>query len=139
MSDNKFLKIIKAIFSRAPVDSSSSLEEKLGFFVFEADGFICPFKSESVKIKWTEIERLEGFKRDRMTVDDICMTITWNGRKATFDEEMPGWGELQKKIREHFPQVPSDWELEVMWPAFAANYRLLYEREDKKMPEKTLN
>lgn len=137
MSDNKFLKIIKAIFSRAPVGSSLIPEEKPGLFVFEADGFVYPFKSGSAKIKWVEIERLEGYKKDLWTVDEISMDITWNGWKATFTEGMPGWAELQKKIKEVLPAVPSNWESTVMLPPFAGNYVVLYEREDRKMPGKT--
>jgi len=137
MSDNKFLKIIKAIFSRAPVGPLLTPEEKPGLFVFEADGFVYPFKSGRAKIKWAEIERLEGYKKDQWTVDEISMDITWDGWKATFTEGMPGWDELQKKVKEVFPEVPSDWGSTVMLPPFDSNYVLLYERADRKMPAKT--
>jgi hypothetical protein len=69
-----------------------------------------------------------------MTVDDICMDVTWNGWKATFSEEMPGWKELQKKVSEIFPDVTADWERKIMRTPFATTYTVLYEREDRKMP-----
>lgn len=96
-----------------------------------------PLQLGRAKIKWAEIERLEGYKRDRMTVDDICMDVTWDGWKATFSEEMPGWKELQKEIRKIFPEVPADWERSILRTPFATTYTILYEREDRKMPEGT--
>lgn len=96
-----------------------------------------PFKSGRAKIKWTEIERLEGYKRDRMTVDDICMDVTWDGWKATFSEEMPGWKELQKELSKIFPEVPADWERMIMRTPFATTYTVLYERADRRMPAAT--
>ena len=108
------------------------IEDKPALFTFEEDGFVYPFRSGRAKIKWTEIERLEGYKRDRMTVDDICMDVTWNGWKATFSEEMPGWKELQKKVSEIFPDVTADWERKIMRTPFATTYTILYDRADSK-------
>lgn len=126
---NNFFKILKAIFSKAPELSALPPEEKPSLFSFDEDGFLYPFKTGSEKIRWDDIEKLEGYKRDRMTVDDVCMEVTWDGRRVVFSEEMPGWEALQRKIREKFPQIPGDWEEKIKLPAFAKNLTVLYERE----------
>jgi hypothetical protein len=135
ISINNFLKILKAIFS-PPAENPypAAVEDKPALFTFEEDGFVYPFKSGRAKIKWAEIERLEGYKRDRMTVDDICMDVTWGGRNATFSEEMPGWKKLQKEISKIFPEVPANWERKIRRTPFATTYTVLYEREDRKTP-----
>jgi hypothetical protein len=66
---NNFIKILKTVFSKGPVEPSLAAEEKPGLFSFEEDGFLYPFKSGRGKIKWADIERLEGYKRDRMTCE----------------------------------------------------------------------
>jgi hypothetical protein len=68
-----------------------------------------PFRREDVDI-------VEFFKRDMLTVDDICCDLfTIDGRSCRFDEEMPGWAEAVDWL-EGLPGFYRDWRRAVVLP-----------------------
>ena len=91
----------------------------LGKFIYENDGFIFQFKSEQQKIKWTDIERLIAYKLDLMTTDEICLDIVYNNWQTTITEETPGWYQFIEKTKLVFPNIPKNWDSEIVHPAFA--------------------
>lgn len=107
----------------------------LGKFTYEDDGFIFQFKTEQQKIKWADIERLIAYKQDLLTTDEICLDIVYNNWQTTITEETPGWYQFVEKIKLIFPNIPKNWDSEIVHPAFATNLTILYQRADRKMPE----
>jgi len=141
---NKFLQFVGKLFLLRPAKleadakkSFQEMKEDQGRFIYDEDGFVYPFSDGERKVKWSSIERLEGYKQDLMTADQICMDITFEGSHVTFSEETPGWYIFQEKLHAALPGVSSSWEYDVMFPAFANNFTVLYEREDRKMPAAT--
>ncbi len=110
------------------------LQEDTGGFVYEDDGFSYPFKDEVGIVRWADIERIVGYKADSLTADDICMDLFWKDWRWTITEDTPGWYRFLAKLKEIFPTIPDNWDGQMMHPPFATNYTVLYEREDRKMP-----
>lgn len=106
----------------------------LGKFTYEEDGFIFQFKSEKQKIKWTDIERLIAYKKDLLTSDEICLDIIYNNWQITITEETPGWYQFVEKLKFVFPNIPKNWDTEIVDLAFATNLTILYQRADREMP-----
>lgn len=113
------------------------LQEDMGEFVFEEDGFRYPFKEHAEKLKWADIERIVAYKLDLMATDEVCVELFSGNWKITFSESLPGWYQFVKKLNMAFPSLPDDWDWQITKPPFATNYTVLYEREDRKMPEST--
>ncbi len=111
------------------------LQDDPGKFIYEADGFRYPFKERDEKLNWSAIERIVAYKEDWMTVDEICLDILSGGWTITFSESLPGWYQLLIKLKQVFPAIPENWDGEIIQPAFATNYTVLYEREDRQMPQ----
>ena len=107
----------------------------LGKFIYEDDGFIFPFKSERQKFKWTDIERLIAYKLDLMTTDEMCLDIVYNNWQTTITEETPGWYQFIEKTKLAFPNIPKNWDSEIVYPAFAKNLTILYQRADREIPD----
>jgi hypothetical protein len=110
------------------------LQEDLGKFVYEGDGFTYPFNKQISKLRWADIERLVVYKLDLFATDEICLNIFSDGRKITWSESTPGWYQFIAKLQLIFPAIPDNWDGKIVKPPFAANYTVLYEREDRIMP-----
>jgi hypothetical protein len=72
-----------------------------------------------------------------MATDEICMDIFSGEWKVTFSESVQGWYQLLAKLKMVFPSIPDNWDGQIRQPPFATNYTVLYEREDRHMPEST--
>ncbi|HEY4285954.1 MAG TPA: hypothetical protein VGN00_02535 [Puia sp.] len=121
-------------------EAEKALEEKRrqedpGKFTYGEDGFTYAFPDGPEFVCWSEIQRIATYKVDRMTFDEICLDIFWNDWKLTITEDTPGWGQLVIKLKGAFPTIPEDWFERVMQPAFATNYTVLYEREERVSPK----
>ena len=136
----KFLNSILNFFSsntNKSIDKQSSEEENkkfqiryddLGMFVYEEDGFIFQFDSGPKKIKWESIEKIVAYKIDLMTTDEVRMDIVYGDYQFTITEETPGWFQFIIKTRSVFPTITKDWDTKILFPAFATNYTVVYER-----------
>lgn len=100
----------------------------LGKFIYEEDGFIFQFDKGIKKIKWNDIESLIAYKTDLMTVDEICIDITYNDRQFTITEETQGWYQFGEKIKTVFKNIPKDWDIDIVQPPFVRNQIVLYQR-----------
>lgn len=105
------------------------LQQDMGEFVFEEDGFRYPFKERDEKLKYSDIDRISGYKLDLMTTDEICMDIFVGEWKITFSESDRGWYQLQTRLKTAFPSIPDNWDVQIMQPPFATTFTVLYERE----------
>jgi len=107
----------------------------LGKFIYDDDGFFFHFETEQKKIKWADIERLVAYKKDLMSSDEICMDIVFNNWQITINEETPGWYQFVEKTKVIFPSILKNWDTEIVHPAFETNLTILYNRQDREMPE----
>jgi hypothetical protein len=99
-----------------------------GRFVFEPDGFYYPFKKHVEKLNYVDIDRIVAYKLDLFTTDEICMDIFSGDWIITFSESLSGWHRLLENLSAAFPTIPENWDNQIMFPAFATNYTILFER-----------
>ena len=79
--------------------------------------------------QWTEVTRIDTYKRDLFAVDMICLDFMVATRQLTFstDDQMQGFDLLCRQLRHVFPSIAPDWWLQVAFPAFAIRHSVLYE------------
>ena len=83
------------------------------------------------RVRWDQVIRLETYKRDLDTMDEIILEIVYvdAGAPLTLDvsEDCPGFSDLLDVLPRRFPGVPGDWFQRVRQPPFAPNFTVLYE------------
>ena len=104
------------------------MQEDVGAFEYDAEGFSYPFENGTSMIRWAEVDRIVGYKLDMFTVDEICIELHVGDRAIRFSESTAGWYQFQERLRNVFPDIRKDWELDVAMPAFETIYIVLYER-----------
>jgi len=109
----------------------------LGIFNYNNFGFDITLDNELYSIKWTDIERLQAYKVDLMTTDEICMDVTFNNRWIMITEETLGWYQFIEKIKSALPEINNTWEASVLKSPFEYDLTTIYERIDRKMPPKS--
>ena len=83
---------------------------------------------ESGGFTWLKVKRIVTYKDDLMTVDLICLEFeTQDGLIYLAHDEAPGFDQLCANMGKKFAGIDSDWLLNVMHPAFAKNYTVLYD------------
>ena len=105
------------------------LQEDLGKFKYEPDGFSYEFKSGVQKISWSDILRIEAYKHDLVTNDAICLDIFWLDNKWTITEETPGWYQFLDRLQKAFQSTPP-WHDIIAQSSYAPNHTVLYQRID---------
>ncbi|HEX8673541.1 MAG TPA: hypothetical protein VF710_16715 [Longimicrobium sp.] len=80
------------------------------------------------RIGWNEIEEIGAFKRDMLTVDDLCLGFRGSSGWLVCDEETAGWGEVSDALAVRFGVRFEDWSPLVATPAFAENWVVLWRR-----------
>ncbi len=81
-------------------------------------------------IGWTDFDRIVVYKRDGMTVDDICMAFEDAGQVVLeLCEDMKGWPTLVGALSEHLDGVMNadSWYALVVQPPFAPNPTVIYD------------
>ncbi len=94
------------------------------------NGFEINCDQKIIKFKWSDIDKLTGFKVDRFTIDDICLKIESNNKTAYVTEEFQGWRNFINKMLVEFPQIDKNWEGIIANPAFERNETELYNRNE---------
>ena len=105
------------------MDSANS-----GIFEYLEDGFTIDLKNGKRRICWKDIERLEGYKRDLMTFDQVCLDIISNETIITISEDTDGFESFIEKLKNQFPSIDKDWDWKIIQPAFATNFTVLFKR-----------
>lgn len=77
---------------------------------------------------WSEVRRIDTYKVDLFTSDQICLAFRTDAGWIELNEEQPGWTSVCAEMMRAFPSIPKGWLDEVMRPAFATKQRTLYER-----------
>jgi hypothetical protein len=111
-------------------------QAELGVFCYNENGFEVELDTVLYSIKWTDIERLQAYKADLMTTDEICMDITFNNQWIMITEETPGWYQFIDRMKASLA-VNENWEKEVLKSPFEYDLTTIYERSDRKMPGKS--
>lgn len=91
-------------------------------------GFQVNYDEEITQFQWSEIEKLTGFKVDKLTTDDICLKIESNNKRSYATEEFEGWRIFMNKMLNEFPQIDKNWEGIIAKPAFERKETELYNR-----------
>lgn len=78
-------------------------------------------------VRWSTVLAIATYKRDLFCHDDICLAFKLSD-DCWFEvsEEDQGFQSLVEEVERRFPDVPRRWFHEVMFPAFATNYRVLW-------------
>jgi len=116
MAASALRRILGALFRRGERVGTSLIVTPTGLT-------IAPLRYEpsSLSVLWSEVEKVTVFKRDRMTVDEICMVLEVSGSPALeVNEEMPGWQELVQGLPTYLPgaRLWEEWFEKVAFPAF---------------------
>ena len=109
----------------------------LGIFSYNTLGFDIDLKDGFHSIKWADIERLEAYKADLLTTDEICIDITFDNKTIIVTEETKGWYQFINKLKFALPLTNDNWEALVLETPFEYNLTTIYERADRKMPLKS--
>ena len=109
--------------------SFDQIYQDFGVFKYDKDGFTITYEDLTKRINWTEITQLNVFKVDQLTIDRIDMEIVYGDKCITISEELPGWYQFVLKTKEIFPTIPKDWDIKIIQPAFASNYKTIYNRD----------
>jgi hypothetical protein len=121
-SSKEFIEKTKSDFTR--------IYDDYGPFSFTDKGFFIHSKNENRFIEWSQIHRLSGFKRDYFTTDSICLLIEYDpDLYMELSEEHTGWCQFLKHVKEAFPSIEKNWDIEIATPAFETNWTVLYERD----------
>ena len=94
-------------------------------------------KTKYDSIKWEDIERLQAYKADLLTADEICIDITYDNKTITITEETKGWYQFIQKFKMKLPSINNNWETSVLEKPFEYNLTTIYERVDRQMPQKS--
>lgn len=109
----------------------------LGIFNYNASGFDIDLKDGFYSIKWTDVERIQAYKADLLTTDEVCIDITFNNKTIIVTEETKGWYQFIDKLKLSLPLTNDNWEAVVLDTPFEYNLTTIYERADRKMPLKS--
>lgn len=127
-------KILSKVFPRPLLKNSNSgksfkeIENDLGAFQYDEHGFTITYEDFTKRLEWSDITQLNVYKVDQMTIDRIDMEMVYGDKCFSISEELPGWYQFVLKTKEVFPAIPKDWEVVIIYPAFATNYRTIYSK-----------
>lgn len=105
-----------------------AMEESHGVFEYCTTGFSMLLNEEKKEVAWLEVERLEAYKIDLLSVDEVCLDIVLSNSVITITEETDGWNNFLLQLHEQFPRIEKDWYPKIIQPPFQTNYTVLYER-----------
>ena len=86
---------------------------------------------EVVTFEWADVEEIHAFKRDLFTIDLICIAFLLGKKRVVeIHEEMVGYHDLQPGLQKKFPEIEANWFIEVAFPAFATNDRVIWRKQN---------
>lgn len=107
-----------------------------GIFQYVDTGFNFTDKDQIIFVAWTDIETIFAFKRDLMTVDELNIEVFLkNNMRIRLTEEIDGWFQFIRKIKEVFPSIDKEFDTKLIFPAFETNLTLVYNSTDKSQSE----
>ena len=107
-----------------------------GAFVFSETGFGLLPPHGTGLYAWVDLQSAFGFKRDLLTLDEICLDLFFaNGSSLRLTESLPGWPAFLRHVSAHFSSIPAEWEWDVMQPPFATNLTLLLDHAGRTLQQ----
>lgn len=100
----------------------------LGMFEYTELGFKFKSKDFQKSINWSDIDQINTYKKDVVIYDLAVIDIISEGHVLTINEESPGWFQLVLKLKEVFQEIPKDWDINIMQPAFEENFTIIYKK-----------
>lgn len=95
------------------------------------------FAVDGQRASWDAVEVIVTYKVDCIVYDQIVVAIRLEGDHGfILDEEAcgPELIGLMEEARKRFATIPEDWYFEVMQPAFATNYKVLWHKPGTPPP-----
>tara|TARA_R110002049_G_scaffold145662_2_gene308124 strand:+ start:304 stop:648 length:345 start_codon:yes stop_codon:yes gene_type:complete len=92
------------------------------------NGFQVNYDGEITEFQWSEIEKLTGFKVERITTDDICLKIESDNKISFATKEFEGWRIFMTGLLDKFPEIHENWKSVIAIPAFERKETELYNR-----------
>lgn len=133
----KFKNILNCILGsfrlkeKSNYNSGKSIDEQindLDAFKYTDNGFVVTYNGFSKALNWRDITEINVYKKDLITVDEIRMQIIYGDKQIEISEELPGWFQFTIKTKEVFQTIPKEWDIEIITPAFATNFRTIYSK-----------
>jgi hypothetical protein len=115
----KFLTNLGKCFGKRPVVSLSA--DEVGVSIASSDS--------PVVVRWDAIDEIHTFKLDLGTFDEIRLALHDSRGWHELSEEDGGFMDIAAELQRRFPSIPEAWYLEVMFPAFETNHRVLWKKE----------
>jgi hypothetical protein len=98
-----------------------------GFAAIGCDGAQYP-------VRWAAIIKMAAYKRDNITTDEIILAVETEDKPGVvqeFSEEWDGFSDLFDQMKEHLG-VSASWYIEIMTPAFAPTFRVIFDRSSTR-------
>src|SRR5205814_1458386 len=119
----KFFDGLKALFGRKQDLSYAIImfDNNVGFRIHEN-------LSPIATVLFSEVKEVFAFKRDLLTIDQICFGFRTgdDGTYCEVDEHMSGYDELQKALESKYGIKLEHWFSKVAFPAFESNIASLW-------------
>ena len=82
------------------------------------------------EVSWDEVDKIVVFKKDMLTFDIVCVEFTIGVKDQFFlvDDDVEGFWDMVRRIKEVFLKSNQKWEELVIKPAFDQNLTVIYER-----------
>lgn len=83
------------------------------------------------RVGWQEIERIFTYKVDCFAYDTIWLAFQRQANETDLHvpEDAAGFQDLMSAMAKHFPSIAPEWYGDVMLPPFAANFTMLFDRQ----------
>jgi hypothetical protein len=118
------------------IQNYKNIKDEPGIFNYTDVGFSISREEKAEHYTWDSINTMMAYKRDNVTTDCICLILYFNDdRQLEMNEELKGWCMFNKRIKEKFPQINKQWDLEIASPAFKTNLTLVYDRAGRTLEE----
>lgn len=98
----------------------------------DKSGFGIDLKDEHCFVKWAGIEKVVVYKVDLLTIDEVCMDITFNGKTIVIKEEMKGWDTFINQLKSTLRLNNDNWESLVVQKPFECTPMVIYESTDRR-------
>ena len=105
-----------------------NIEKKNGIIELCENGFQVTQNNVVSIIEWLSIDKINAFKVDLLTSDEICLEIDYLDKRILITEECIGWRIFVSELINRIPTIDSEWEGKIMRPAFDRNETEMFDR-----------
>lgn len=106
-----------------------------GIFDYQDEGFNIQFEDGKKFIYWKDIKTIYAYKRDLYTYDELNLQIDYENSSFKISENIKGWYKFVEKIKEIYPNIRQDFDIQLMFPAFEQNLTVVYDYKNRRIEE----